>query len=73
MENKPLILLKYEYIKEPINIVQYLNTDELFIDWLEDGGVSDLEATLKEFESAELYHHCALIKNVLDIKKSIAD
>ena len=73
MENKPLILVYYEYIKEPIHIVEVLNTDDKFIEWLEGGGIPDLEATLKAFEEEELYTHCSMIKDVLDQKKIIKE
>ena len=73
MENKPLILVYYEYIKEPIHIVQVLNTDDKFIEWLEGGEIPDLEATLKAFEDEELYTHCSMIKDVLDQKKIIKE
>ena len=68
-----LSLIVYDYITEPLDIVKLLDTDAKFLEWLDDGDVSDLEATLSDFEAFELYEYCELIKNVLERKKIIEE
>ena len=55
---------KYHELTNPVNFVSTFDTEQEFIQWCEDGTISDLWETLKAFEEAELYEHCAIINKV---------
>ena len=68
-----LSLIVYDYVTEPLDIIKVLNTDDKFLEWIEDGDISDLEDTLSDFEAFELYEYCSLIKHVLELKMIIKE
>ena len=55
----------YKDLIEPANFKRNFKNEAEFIDWLNTDGTTleDLEATLKEFEKAEEYRICIIIKN----------
>lgn len=53
----------------PNRLIQLLNSNEKFIEWLDDGTLQDLQYTLEAFEEDELYEYCEVIKQVMDRKK----
>lgn len=60
---------KYEDITKPENWVKMFPTMESFRKWVMLGTIDDIEATLIEFEDAELFEHCAVIFEVLTKRK----
>ena len=66
MAKDPLkdIVNQYNDITDPKNWVKMFPTMESFKKWVMLGTLDDIEATLIEFEEAELYEHCAVILEV---------
>ncbi len=60
------LIISYEWLLDPINLIEQLDTDEKFIEWLNKGTIKDLQCTLSNFEAKELYEHCRMIKGVID-------
>lgn len=55
----------YELI-EPTNFRKVIGNEDQFIEWVEMGTKEDLISALKEFENAELYEDCIIIKKYID-------
>jgi hypothetical protein len=72
MDKDPLddITKKYEDITNPQNWVKMFPTMESFKKWVMLGTLDDIEATLSEFEEAELYEYCSVILEVINNRKS---
>ena len=58
---------EYLSIIEPKEFIKNFTKDE-FIEWLKQGTKQDLKCTLKQFEDAELYEICILIKKEINEK-----
>lgn len=58
---------EYLSIIEPKEFIKNFTKEE-FKEWLKQGTKQDLECTLKQFEDAELYEICILIKNEINEK-----
>ena len=71
MEEKELndIVKVYEELTKPENWVKLFPDMESFKKWVKMGTISDVQATLKEFEEVELYEHCAVILEVINERK----
>ena len=63
--------LAYSKLIQPNKLVEYFNTATEFKEWTETGTPSDLRACLIAFEKAELFDHCAIIKNTLNQKENV--
>ena len=72
MDKDPLdeITDAYKDITNPQNWVKMFPNMESFKKWVMLGTLDDIEATLVEFEEAELYEYCSVILEVLNHKKS---
>ena len=58
---------EYLEIIDPTEFIKNFTQVE-FKEWLKQGTKEDLECTLKQFEDAELYEICILIKNEINEK-----
>lgn len=58
----------YSELIQPQKLVEYFADDKEFKEWAELGTVKDIKAALIAFEGDELYHHCAILKEVLITK-----
>lgn len=63
------IVKAYEELTKPENWVKLFPDIISFKKWIQLGSMSDIESTLKEFEDAELYEHCAIILEVINERK----
>ena len=53
---------------QPSKLIQHFPTDMEFVEWLNLGTTDELQWCLKAFERAELFSHCALIKQQIDLR-----
>lgn len=58
----------YLSLIQPEKLIQHFPTDMEFIEWLTLGTADELQWCLKAFEEAELFSHCALIKQQIDLR-----
>lgn len=63
----------YEQILEPKEFVKNFNDMLEFRIWCFEGSILDLKEMLVYFVNDELYEHCVIIKEVMDIKKTDLD
>ena len=63
--------LAYSQMIQPSKLVEYFTTNEEFKEWAELGTASDLRACLLAFEKAELFDHCAILKEALNQKEDV--
>jgi hypothetical protein len=59
--------ISYQSIINPLNFIKIFKDAAAFRLWCEEGSKEDLRCTLKAFEEAELYEHCAIINKVLKV------
>ena len=59
----------YEELAKPENWVKLFPDMTSFKKWIKMGSMSEIQTTLKNFEEAELYEHCAVILEVLNERK----
>jgi len=64
------LIKAYEELINPIWIRSLIKTEERFIDWCNEGTISDLECTLIFFENEQMWEDCAIIRNVIQQKKN---
>jgi len=57
---------KYTELINPINFIKLFGTTDEFIEWAQLGSTEDLLCTISEFEKAELYEYCGILRQVLD-------
>lgn len=60
---------EYNELINPVNI-RKIQTDEQFVLWCENASIEDLEWTLRVFLEAEMFEDCAIIRDVLNLKKN---
>lgn len=53
---------------QPSKLIQHFPTDMEFVEWLNLGTTDELQWCLKAFERAELFSHCILIKQQIDLR-----
>lgn len=53
---------------QPEKLIQHFPTDMEFVEWLTLGTADELQWCLKAFEEAELFSHCTLIKQQIDLR-----
>ncbi len=53
---------------QPSKLIQHFPTDMEFVEWLNLGTTDELQWCLKAFEKAELFSHCQLIKQQIDLR-----
>ena len=53
---------------QPNKLIQHFPTDMEFVEWLNLGTADELQWCLKAFEQAELFSHCQLIKQQIDLR-----
>ena len=58
----------YMDLIQPEKIIQHFSTDIEFVEWLNLGTADELQWCLKAFERAELFSHCQLIKQQIDLR-----
>lgn len=54
---------------QPNKLIQHFPTDMEFVEWLNLGTLNELQWCLKAFEEAELFNHCILIKQQIDLRE----
>lgn len=60
----------YFQLIEPKNLIEQFESEQEFIDWLHlDEDPETIEIVLYEFQQAELYEYCVIIKNYLQTLK----
>ena len=59
----------YEELAKPENWVKLFPDMTSFKKWIKLGSMSEIQTTLKSFEEAELYEHCAIILEVINERK----
>lgn len=60
--------IAYKNLIKPSNFIQMFKDEGEFREWADQGSVKDLDCTIKEFESDELYEHCIILKQLIDKK-----
>ena len=60
--------MAYQAITNPVEFIKNFKTTDLFYDWCNEGSITDLKACLKVFEKAEVYEHCAIIRDCIQDK-----
>lgn len=56
----------YQELIHPENIRAFFKSNLEFESWLETGSKQDLICTLQEFENAEMYEDCSIIKRKIN-------
>ena len=54
---------------QPSKLITHFTTDMEFVEWLNLGTTDELQWCLKAFEKAELFSHCQLIKQQIDLRE----
>jgi predicted methyltransferase len=57
---------RYAELIDPINFIKLFKTTDEFIEWAQLGTAEDLICTIAEFEKAELYEYCDILRQVHD-------
>ena len=62
---------KYTDLIRPTNFIHVFKSDDEFREWARLGSTEDLEWAIKEFEKAELFKYCNILKQIKDENRSI--
>lgn len=70
MNNIDHLINSFQLLIDPINFIDVFESMDDFEEWCNLGSITDLQCTLKRFDSSELYEHCIIIKKVIKEKEN---